>query len=149
MIGALCLPFSYFAPSAPERKQLHWLHGHARVNCNPRLFLQVDLNAYEVFSEPRMVDILEIKTDKKNLGRDYKKDAKAICTALESMGECDAMELKAKLEAGETVALEADGSKFDITKDHVRPCFSPWVASRLLILGMISGSVHANFTAVS
>eukprot|EP00193_Tetraselmis_chui_P003500 CAMPEP_0177771360 /NCGR_PEP_ID=MMETSP0491_2-20121128/11534_1 /TAXON_ID=63592 /ORGANISM="Tetraselmis chuii, Strain PLY429" /LENGTH=689 /DNA_ID=CAMNT_0019288871 /DNA_START=54 /DNA_END=2123 /DNA_ORIENTATION=+ len=80
---------------------------------------KVDLTAYEQFAEPRMVELVEVKPDKRSLGRDFKKDAKAIQSALEAMGECDAMELRAKLEAGAPVPLSVDGTTFDIKPEHV------------------------------
>mmetsp|Transcript_6700 Transcript_6700/g.18764 ORF Transcript_6700/g.18764 Transcript_6700/m.18764 type:complete len:690 (+) Transcript_6700:167-2236(+) len=80
---------------------------------------KVDLNAYEAFPEPRMVELVEIKPDKKNIGKDFKRDAKTVGAALEALTECDAMELKAKLEAGETVPLNVDGTNFDISAAHV------------------------------
>jgi glycyl-tRNA synthetase (class II) len=81
--------------------------------------LQVDLTAYESFPEPRMVEMLEIKPDKKALGKDFKKDASPIGVALEALTECDAMELKAKIEAGETVSFSVGSANFDINKSHV------------------------------
>uniref|UniRef100_A0A061R117 Glycine--tRNA ligase n=1 Tax=Tetraselmis sp. GSL018 TaxID=582737 RepID=A0A061R117_9CHLO len=80
---------------------------------------KVDLTAYEQFPEPRMVEVVEIKPDKKSLGKDFKRDAKAIGAALEKLPECDAMELKAKLDAGETVPFEAEGTAFDLRAEHV------------------------------
>lgn len=82
---------------------------------------KVDLTAYEQFSEPRMVEVMEIKPDKKSLGKDFKKDAKAIGAALEALGECDALELKGKLEGGAAVPLAVDGATVEIRAEHVSP----------------------------
>ncbi|GFH13036.1 uncharacterized protein HaLaN_08837 [Haematococcus lacustris] len=55
-----------------------------------------DLNAYEKFPEPRIVDMVKVTVAKKEVGTAFKKDAKAVTDCLEGLGECDAMELKVR-----------------------------------------------------
>lgn len=50
---------------------------------------KVELSAYERFAEPKEVDVLSILPNKKELGKLFKKDAKAIADALEAMSECE------------------------------------------------------------
>ena len=50
---------------------------------------KVEMSAYERFAEPQEVDVLSIVPNKKELGRLFKKDAKAIADALEAMSECE------------------------------------------------------------
>ena len=47
----------------------------------------MELNAYEKFPEPREVEVLSIIPNKKELGRLFKKDAKAVADALEAQCE--------------------------------------------------------------
>ena len=51
--------------------------------------------AMSVFSHPT-----QIAPNRKEIGVAFKKEAKAVTEYLEGMSECDALELKAKLEAG-------------------------------------------------
>lgn len=50
---------------------------------------KVELSAYERFAEPQEVDVLTILPNKKELGKLFKKDAKAISDALEALPECE------------------------------------------------------------
>lgn len=43
---------------------------------------------------------LQININRKEVGQQFKKDAKAATEALENMSECDAMELKVRQRAG-------------------------------------------------
>lgn len=79
---------------------------------------KIELNAYEKFPEPREVDLLKITPNKKELGLAFKKDGKAIIEYLESLTECDALELKAKLESG-AASITVDGSSFEIKPSMV------------------------------
>ncbi|XP_011082897.1 glycine--tRNA ligase, mitochondrial 1 isoform X1 [Sesamum indicum] len=57
------------------------------------------LVAYEKYPEPREVEKLVIVPSKKQLGLAFKGNQKMVAEALEAMGEKEAMELKATLEA--------------------------------------------------
>ncbi|KAL4457919.1 hypothetical protein ABPG75_012784 [Micractinium tetrahymenae] len=80
---------------------------------------KVELSAYERFAEPKEVDVLSIVPNKKELGKLFKKDAKAIADALEAMGECDALEMQQKLAAGQPVPFKVDGQVFDMQPGFV------------------------------
>ncbi|KAK4414064.1 Glycine--tRNA ligase, mitochondrial 1 [Sesamum alatum] len=59
----------------------------------------VPLVAYEKYPEPREVEKLVIAPSKKELGLAFKGNQKMVVEALEAMGEKEAMELKAALQA--------------------------------------------------
>ena len=46
---------------------------------------QTELVAYEKFPEPREVEVMQVTPNKKELGAAFKKEAKAITEALESL----------------------------------------------------------------
>ena len=50
---------------------------------------KVELSAYERFAEPKEVDVLAITPNRKELGKLFKKEAKAICDSLEALPECE------------------------------------------------------------
>lgn len=50
---------------------------------------KTELSAFEVFPEPRMVEELSIKPAMKELGKLFKREAKAVAEALEAMSECE------------------------------------------------------------
>ena len=116
---------------------------------------KVELSAYEKFAEPREVEVLTIVPNKRELGKQYKREAGAISAALEAMSECerrggvggwcrgkagwgealqpesnppaphtyaragDAMEMKAKLDAGESAPLSVDGQRVQVDPGFV------------------------------
>ena len=80
---------------------------------------KVELSAYERFVEPQEVDVLTILPNKKELGKLFKKDAKAISDALEALPECDALEMAGKLVAGGSAALAVDGQSFEMLPGFV------------------------------
>lgn len=79
-----------------------------------------DLKAYEVFPEPRMVEVVEIVPDKKTLGKELKRDAQPAADALCAMSDCDAMEMKTKLDIGEEVPLEVNGKMIAVKREWVQ-----------------------------
>jgi glycyl-tRNA synthetase len=60
---------------------------------------KVDLTAYEKFPEPREVTELQVEPNKQLMGKELKKDAKAVTDALMALCEADALALGAKLAA--------------------------------------------------
>lgn len=78
-----------------------------------------DMTAYEKFPEPKVVDMVKVNVNKKEVGVAFKKDAKAIGDALESMSECDAMEMKASLEANGSAPLKVGNDTFTLTTQMV------------------------------
>lgn len=57
-----------------------------------------DLSAHETFAEPRVVEAVVVSPSKKEIGVAFKKDAKAVCDALEALDEACALRLKSELE---------------------------------------------------
>lgn len=79
---------------------------------------KIELTAYDKFPEPRMVDVVKINPNRKEIGVAFKKDGKAITEHLEGLSECDALELKTKLEAG-AASITIDGNSFAIQPNMV------------------------------
>ncbi|CAG9467587.1 unnamed protein product [Pedinophyceae sp. YPF-701] len=80
---------------------------------------KTDLTAYVAFEKPKMVEVTVVKPDKKALGKEFKKDAKAVQAALEALSEEQAEAMKAKLEAAGAAELAAEGGAFTITSEMV------------------------------
>ncbi len=80
-----------------------------------------DMSAYEPFPEgPRMVDMLVAAVDKRELGKTYKRDAKAITEALESLSEEYKASLQADLAAGKSCTVTAGGTAYPLTPSMVQ-----------------------------
>eukprot|EP00245_Coleochaete_scutata_P004222 TRINITY_DN1650_c0_g2_i1.p1 TRINITY_DN1650_c0_g2~~TRINITY_DN1650_c0_g2_i1.p1 ORF type:complete len:741 (-),score=194.86 TRINITY_DN1650_c0_g2_i1:147-2285(-) len=82
---------------------------------------KIELVAYEKFKEPREVEELKVAPNKQKLGKELKKDGKIVAEYLEAMEEGEALAMKAKLDAGESVPITVctTGQQFTITKDMV------------------------------
>ena len=80
-----------------------------------------DMSAYIRFDEPIMVDEVVVEPNKKILGKFFKKDAKTVTSALDSLTEANALKLKDELEKAGEASLKAfcDGGDFTLTKDMV------------------------------
>lgn len=78
-----------------------------------------DLSSFEKYDEPRLVEIVAVKPNKQAIGKEFKKDAKAVQAALESLPEAAALELQQQLESAGQGKLAADGQEFTVSKDHV------------------------------
>lgn len=61
---------------------------------------------------------LQVTLNRKELGLAFKKDGKAVTEYLESLTECEAMELKAKLEQG-PAEVKVGGQAFSITPSMI------------------------------
>jgi glycyl-tRNA synthetase len=81
-----------------------------------------DMSAYIRFDEPIMVDELVVEPNKKVLGKAFKKDAKVVTSALDTLTEANALKLKEELEKNGEASLKAfcDGGDFTVTKDMVK-----------------------------
>ena len=60
---------------------------------------KVDLSAFEKFNEPREVTELHVEPNKQLLGKELKKEAKAVTDALAALCEADALALRDRLAA--------------------------------------------------
>ena len=81
----------------------------------------VDLNAWEDYREPKVVERLEVVPDAKTLGKQFKKDAKIIKEALAAMTEEEALSLKAALDADGSAPLTicTTGQTFTLQSENV------------------------------
>ena len=80
-----------------------------------------DMSAYEPFpGGSRMVDVLVAAVDKKELGKAYKRNAKAIIDALEGMSDEDKGCLQSNLEAGKPCKVTVDGADYPISQAMVQ-----------------------------
>lgn len=76
---------------------------------------KVPLVAFEPYDKPKMLEVVVVEPNKKELGKAFKKDAKAVTDALAALSEADALALQAKLES----AGEADVGGFSIKASMV------------------------------
>lgn len=79
------------------------------------------MSAYEPFpGGSRMVDVLVAAVDKREVGKTYKKDGKAITEALENMPENEKASLQADLAAGRPSKVTVGDAEFAITAAMVQ-----------------------------
>lgn len=79
------------------------------------------MSAYEPFPDgSRMVDVLVAAVDKREVGKTYKKDGKAITEALESLPEDEKASLQADLAAGKPSKITVGDAEFAITAAMVQ-----------------------------
>eukprot|EP00958_Prasinococcus_capsulatus_P011578 scaffold1146_cov399-Prasinococcus_capsulatus_cf.AAC.67 len=75
---------------------------------------KVDLIAYEKFPEPVEVDVVTVKPSKKDIAKAFKKDTKVVTDYLEGLEECDALALKATLDAEGKSKIPTANGEFEI-----------------------------------
>ena len=81
---------------------------------------KVELTAYERFAEPKMVETLVVEPNKKDMGKAFKKDAKAVTDALMALCQEDALALAAKVEADGKAELKIEGGSVEILPGMVK-----------------------------
>ncbi|KAK9841503.1 hypothetical protein WJX74_006826 [Apatococcus lobatus] len=82
---------------------------------------KTDMSAYEPFPDgSRMVDVLVAAVDKREVGKTYKKDGKAITEALESLPEEEKACMQADLAAGKPCKVTVGDAEFAITAAMVQ-----------------------------
>ena len=81
---------------------------------------KVELTAHERFAEPVMEEVLVVETNKKDMGKAFKKDAKAVTDALQAMCKEDALALGAKLEAEGKATVATEAGEKEILPGMVR-----------------------------
>lgn len=85
---------------------------------NHTRFSKVDLNARETF-EPREEEVLKLKINRPALGKLYGKKANDVVEHLNGLTRHEALELSAKLAAGNPQTLTlCTKERFEITKEH-------------------------------
>ena len=67
-----------------------------------------------------MADVLVAAVDKRELGKTYKKAAKAITDALEGMSEEEKAGVQSELEAGKPCRITVDGAVYDISSSMLQ-----------------------------
>jgi len=80
---------------------------------------KVPLLAFDAYPEPRMEEVLTIVPNKRELGKEFKREANTVACALENMEEDAAMAMKAKLEANEAVEVTVEGNVYTIAPGMV------------------------------
>jgi len=81
---------------------------------------KVELTAHERFAEPVMEEVLVVEPNKKDMGKAFKKDAKAVTDALQAMCKEDALALGAKLEAEGKATVATEAGEKEILPGMVR-----------------------------
>mmetsp|Transcript_100 Transcript_100/g.218 ORF Transcript_100/g.218 Transcript_100/m.218 type:complete len:686 (-) Transcript_100:225-2282(-) len=110
------------------------LNAHAKMS-------KTEMTAHERFPEPRIVDMLKVKINKKEVGQLFKKYSKAAVEALESMSECEAMELKSKMETEGSADFKVGETTFKLTPTLVTIAKEPTkVTGRNFVPGVIEPS---------
>lgn len=82
---------------------------------------KVDLSAHETFAEPVMEEVLEIKPNKKDVAKAFKRDTKLVTETLEAMDEAEAMAMAEAHASGADVSIKSvtTGQEFTITPGMV------------------------------
>jgi len=98
---------------------------------------KVDLSAYEKYAEPREVTELLVEPNKQLLGKEFKKEAKAVTEALAALSEQQALALRDRLQADG--AVEVAGCR--LTPDMLRiELVTKQVSGRAFTPGVIEPS---------
>ena len=73
---------------------------------------KIELTAHERYAEPKVEEVFVVTPNKKEMGKAFKKDAKAVTDALTAMGKEDGLAFAAKLEAeGKAMLATCAGEK--------------------------------------
>jgi len=80
---------------------------------------KVDLTAYERYSEPKVEEVFVVEPNKKDMGKAFKKDAKAVTDALMALGAAEGLALAAKLEAEGKAMLATEVGEREVLKGMV------------------------------
>ncbi|XP_070550171.1 glycine--tRNA ligase-like [Ptychodera flava] len=80
---------------------------------------KVPLVAEKRLPEPKVVEVVEAQPQKNIIGKEFKKDAKAIMEFLSNFNECDVQELESALNANGEMSYKIDGKSVSIKPDMV------------------------------
>lgn len=82
---------------------------------------KTDMSVFEPFPDgARMVDMLVAAVDKREVGKTYKKDGKAVTEALESLPEEEKACMQTDLAAGKPCKITVGDAAFSITASMVQ-----------------------------
>lgn len=80
---------------------------------------KVDLSAFEKFDTPQVTEELQCVVNKRAVGGAFKKDAKAVQTALEGLAEPEVEALQAAIAANGSGEVATEAGPFSVTAEHV------------------------------
>ena len=113
-LGMWCATHLVSLHSTDTTNRVCYLQAHAAKS-------KQDMSAYEPFPEgPRMADVLVVAADKREIGKTYKRDAKAITEALESLSEEDKACMQADLAAGKACKVTLADIDYPINTSMVQ-----------------------------
>ena len=78
---------------------------------------KVELNAARVFKEKRLEKYFVVTSNKKDMGKLFKKDLKKVNEAIDSFTDEDKAKYMAELAEKGEITLTADGQEFKVSKD--------------------------------
>ena len=79
-----------------------------------------ELTAHERFAEPKMEEVLVVEPNKKDMGKAFKKDVKAVTDALAALCAEDALALDAKIAADGRATLATDAGEMELLPGMVK-----------------------------
>ena len=79
-----------------------------------------ELTAHERFAEPRTEEVLVVEPNKKDMGKAFKKDVKAVTDALAALSAEDALALDAKVSADGAASLATAAGEMELLPGMVR-----------------------------
>ena len=79
-----------------------------------------ELTAHERFAEPRTEEVLVVEPNKKDMGKAFKKDVKAVTDALAALSAEDALALDAKISADGAASLATAAGEMELLPGMVR-----------------------------
>ena len=118
---------------------------------------KVELTAHERFAEAKTEEVFVVEPNKKDMGKAFKKDAKAVTDALMALSAEDGLAMNAKLEAeGKVTIATAAGEKeilpgmvtmkMETKKIHGRNFTRPSLNPRLLSVASCTACLSTTFT---
>ena len=75
---------------------------------------KVELTAHERFAEPKIEEVFVVEPNKKDMGKAFKKDAKAVTDALMALSAEDGLAMSAKLESEGKATLATEAGEKEI-----------------------------------
>ena len=79
------------------------------------------MTAYEVFEEPRIVNVIETELNMKLLGKTFRKQSRDVVDYLKFCSDCDKEEISGKLEKDSQCSIDLpSGTTVEITSEMVK-----------------------------
>lgn len=80
-----------------------------------------NLTAAEVYPEPIFVELVHLNPNKAKIAQTFKKDSKAVFTAIETLAECEKECALAAVQAGSNYTLAIAGGSVELTPEMISP----------------------------